>query len=127
MVVPQVCPTRVFRKRVPKECPTRVSAYKTVSREWPTGVTNKSVCPARVSHKNVLQECPARVSYKSGPQECPTRVVRKSVPEERVSKSVPQKCFLQGCHKLLECFAFEYEYVFAFGFVGSILLFFCYF
>ena len=66
-------------------------------------------CPTRRSHKSVLQECSARASHKSVPQECPTRVSYKTFPQEcptRVSKIV---------------WVFAFEYMSAFGFVGSIL------
>ena len=90
-----------------------------------------SLCPTRVPHKSVLQECPTRVSYKSVPQECPTRVsVTQGVPQEctRVShKCSRQECVLQECPTRVSptrvstiVWPFVFEYVFAFGFVGSI-------
>ena len=113
--------TRVFRKSVPPECHIRVS-HKRALQE----------CSARVPHKSAPQECPTRecptrVSYKSVPQECPTRVsVIQGVPQEctRVShKGFPKECVLQECPtNVFPTRVFVFEYVFAFGFVGSILL-----
>ena len=87
-----------------------------------------------MSHKSVLQECPTRVSYKCVPQECPTRVnVIQGVPQEytRVShKGFRKECILRECPtkvsptrvpKIVSVCVFEY--VFAFGFVGSSLFF----
>ena len=135
----QECPTRVSHKTVSQVCPTRAS-YKSDKQECPTRVSRKSAlqeCP--------LQECPTRVSYKSVPQECPTRVSHKSVLQRvshksgcqtrfptRVHKSVPQRfpkeCVLQECptkvfptRGVKNCWAFVFECVFTFGFVGSIL------
>ena len=73
-------------ENVPKSCtPTNVLQSS-------TRVSPKR-CPARVSHKSVLQECPTRVSDKSALQECLTRVSYKSVPQAaRVDhRSVLQK------------------------------------
>ena len=120
-----------------QESPARVS-YESVSQERRTRVPLQEF-PARVS---VIQECPTRVTNKSVPQECPTRVFRKSVPQEsechigcptRVHKSVPQRfpkrmCPTRVSHKNVSCQSVNclgvcFRYVFAFGFVGSILFF----
>ena len=71
--------------------------------------------PGTVFHKSVLQ----RVSHKSVLQHCPTRVSHESV-----HKSVLQECLPQGCQKVSNNVrASVFKYVFAFGFVGSILFF----
>ena len=86
-----------------------------------------------MSDKSVLQECPTRVSYKS--HECPTKSVPQKwvsykVSHTRVRKSVPQRFPKRMCPTKVSptrvsktnCM-FVFEYVFAFGFVGSILFF----
>ena len=76
-----------------------------------------------------------RVPHKSVPQECPTRVFHKSVlqgvPQESASvshKGFPKECVLQErpttvfpTRVLKIVWVFVFEYVLAFGFVGSIL------
>ena len=89
----QECPKRVSHKSVPQECPTRVP-HKSVPKE----------CPTRVTYKSVAHECPTSVSYRSASQEC-TRVSHKCVSYKSVKN----------------CLSVGFEYVFAFGFMGSIL------
>ena len=89
-------------------------------------MSHKSVpreCPTRLSYKSVLQECPARVSYKSVAQVATVSVIQ-GVPQEctRVShKGFRNECVLQECPAKVSPTR-VFEYVFAFGFVGSILL-----
>ena len=79
-----------------------------------------------MSHKSVAQES-TRVSCKSVPQECPTRVSSKSesVPQsdESVARECPTRTFYKSVsyESVKNVWALVFEYVFAFGFVGSIL------
>ena len=106
----QECPTRLFGKSVLQECPTRVS-FKSVPQE----------CPTRASHKSVLQERSARASHKSECHtRCPTRAhksVQQGFPQRMRPTRVSHKSLSYKSVKIL--WAFVFEYVFAFGFVGS--------
>ena len=140
--VPQEWPTRVSYKSVPQECPTTVS-HNSFPQECRTRVSHESVpqeCPTRVSYNGVLQgysqECPTRVASKCFSQSCSIRMSYRSVPREfptRVSRrvmkvsheSVPQEpsTGVSPARVSKHVWAFVLEYVFAFGFVGSILFF----
>ena len=81
-------------------------------------------------YKSVAQECPIRVSYKSVSQECPTRVFHKGVPQECPTSDIKEcaTSILQECTTRVSptrvskiVWVFFCEYVFAFGFVGSML------
>ena len=80
-------------------------SHKSARQECSIKVSGKS--PTRVSYKSVPQYFSARVSRKVADTNCPTRVSHKSV-----------KHYL--CDLDRSCL-FAFEYVFAFGFVGSIL------
>ena len=129
--VPQACPIRVFCKSVSYKVSHKSDIQECVLQERPTRVTNKSVpqeCPTRVSYKSAPQECPTFASHKSVLQECPTSVSYKSVLQECVIQGVPQECATKVSEKNVSyksvkgCFGVVFEYVFAFRFVGSILL-----
>ena len=102
----QLCSTQVVREAASGSCGLRtVNLCSQITSEYVSVVRE---CPTKVSHKSVLQECPARVCH------IVTKMSHESVPQER-SRSVSPKRMSK------DVWAFVFERMFAFGFVGSIL------